>query len=378
MDKIVIETTFANSLFKCSLCNGLIHLATVINECFHRFCKLCIVNYFEKNHNACPTCQIIIVNPLQKLKFDLTFQRLLYKLYSGEIACKSSLLPTNELTRIQIETKINVYLEYWDISLDLFPNESRTILSKCYLQCQAGTPLVAIEKFLRIKHSLSSTMKIDLFYESFLLDIDSERLIDICYCFDITNKNSSLVIRFTVSPYGYKAIMKRIRQSKQPTPLKIDILEPIANSSLSSTSSVDSKLKVKLCRSQSSTNDWYISQSKTPSELPDLINSCENRTDHKPISLKKKTILNKPRRRRIRFIPTMVRVPPSIFDRLSNKQYDFDIFQSNEMNVDNNLTDIFDDVQQTSSNQKTVCKVPPYTPETSSLYDNAPLDLSLK
>ncbi|CAF4202475.1 unnamed protein product, partial [Rotaria magnacalcarata] len=38
----------------------------------------------------------------------------------------------------------------------------------------------------------------------------------------------------------------------------------------------------------------------------------------------------------------------------------------------------FDDVQQTSSNQKTVCKVPPYTPETSSLYDNAPLDLSLK
>ncbi|CAF4503067.1 unnamed protein product [Rotaria socialis] len=349
MDKIVIETSFANSLFKCSLCNGLIHLATVINECFHRFCKLCIVNYFEKNHNACPTCQIIIVNPLQTLKFDLTFQRLLYKLYSSEIACKSSLLPTNESTRIQIETKISVYLEYWDISLDLFPNESRTILSKCYLQCQAGTSLVAIEKFLRIKHSLSSTMK-----------------------------NSSLVIRFTVSPYGYQAIMKRIRQSKQPTPLKIDVLEPIANSSLSSTSSVDSKLKVKLCRSQSSTNDWYISQSKTPSELPDLINSCENRTDHKPISLKKKTILNKPRRRRIRFIPTMVRVPPSIFDRLSNKQYDFDIFQSNEMDVDNNLTDIFDDVQQTSSNQKTVCKVPPYTPETSSFYDNAPLDLSLK
>ncbi|CAF1290128.1 unnamed protein product [Rotaria sordida] len=354
MDKIIIESSFVNSLFKCSLCNELIHLATVINECFHRFCKLCIMNYFKKNHNTCPTCQIIIVNPFQTLKFDLTFQRLLYKIFPSiiqrEIACKSSLLTTNESTYIQIETKINVYLEYWDISLDLFPNESRTKLSKCYLECLASTPLLTIEKFLRIKHSLSSSIKIDLFYKSFLLNINHERLIDICYCFDIINKNSLLNIRFTISPYGYKSILKHIRQSKQST-TSLEIEK-------SSTNSIDSKLKVKLCRSQNSTNNWYISQSTSSSiELPDLINSCENRTKHKIITFKKKSILNKTRRR-IRFIPTMVKVPPSIFDyHLSTKQYDFNLFQSN---------------------QKTICKVPPYIPENFSFYDNNPLDLSLK
>ncbi|CAF2753290.1 unnamed protein product [Rotaria sp. Silwood2] len=365
MDKIIIESSFVNSLFKCSLCNELIHLATVINECFHRFCKLCIMNYFEKDNNTCPTCKITIVNPFQTLKFDLIFQRLLYKIFPSEIACKSSLSTTNESTYIQIETKINVYLEYWDISLDLFPNESRTILSKCYLECLASTPLLTIEKFLRIKHSLPLTMKIDLFYKSFLLNTNNERLIDISYCFDIINKNSLLDIRFTISRYGYRSILKHIRQSKQAVPLQIE--------NLSSTSSIDSTLKVKLCRSQSSTNDWYISQATSSIELPDLINSCENRTKHKRILLKKKSILNKPRRR-IRFIPTMVKVPPSIFDCLSTKQYDFNIFQTNE----NNLIDNTSETKQILSNQKTICKVPPYIPENPSFYDNNPIDLSLK
>ncbi|CAF1526261.1 unnamed protein product [Rotaria sp. Silwood1] len=364
MDKIIIESSFVNSLFKCTLCNELIHLATIINECFHRFCKLCIMNYFAKNNNTCPICQIILVNPFQTLKFDLTFQRLLYKIFPNiiqrEIVCKSSVPTTNDSTYIQIETKINVYLEYWDISLDLFPNESQTILSKCYLECQANTPLLIIEKFLRIKYSLPSTMKIDLFYKSFLLNTNNERLIDICYCFDIKNKNSILNIRFIISLYGYKSILKHIHQSKQ------SILLENKNSLLLST---NSKLKVKLCRSQNSTDNWYISQSTSSIDLPDLINSCKNRTKSKIISLKKKTIINKTRRR-IRFIPTMVKVPPSIFDCFSTKQYDFNIYQSNENYlIDNTLSDI---------KQKTICKVPPYIPENSSFYDNNPLDLSLK
>jgi hypothetical protein len=90
---------------------------------------------------------------------------------------------------------------------------------------------------------------------------------------------------------------------------------------------------MKICRSESS---WFIPQST----LPDLINSCE-----KQIISKKKF---KPSRRRIRFIPTMVKVPPSIFDYLSN-------------NID----------------KKTICQVSPYIPE-NSLFDNTPLDLSLK
>jgi len=99
---------------------------------------------------------------------------------------------------------------------------------------------------------------------------------------------------------------------------------------------MDSTLKMKICRSQSSTNDWFIPQST----LPDLINSCEKQT----ISKKK----FKPTRRRTRFIPTMVKIPPSIFDYLSN-----------------------------NTDKKTICKVPPYSPE-NSLLDSTPLDLSLK
>lgn len=159
--------------------------------------------------------------------------------------------------------------------------------------------------------------------------------------------------------------MKRLRQSKQSIPLEN---ESSINSSLSST---DSALKVKLCRSS---NNWYIPQSKPSIELPDLINSCENRKENKKIMpIKKKSIINKSRRR-IRFIPTMVKVPPSILDHLSTKQYNIDIFQSNDMMDENHTFDI----KQTLSNQKTICKVPPYIPEISSYEDDAPLDLSLK
>jgi len=159
-----------------------------------------------------------------------------------------------------------------------------------------------------------------------------------------------------ISPYGYQAILQRIRQSKQPV-------------SAPTISSIDSKLKVKICRSQSSTNDWYIPQSTPSIELPDLVNSCSNLTKYK----KRSSILNKPRRR-IRFIPTMVKVPPSIFDYISNHQYKFETFHMNEMlvvNVEDNITDT-SDVKQTHSSQKTICKVPPY------IRDSGPLDLSLK
>lgn len=93
-------------------------------------------------------------------------------------------------------------------------------------------------------------------------------------------------------------------------------------------------------------------------------------------------MLNKPRRR-LRFIPTMVKVPPSIFDRLSSKEYHFDRFQSNE----NTITDTSDIIKSTP---KTICKVQPYIPENSIqfespsfseksfLFDIEPLDLSLK
>ncbi|CAF0961596.1 unnamed protein product [Rotaria sordida] len=464
MGKVAIDSALINCLFKCPLCHGLIRSPTVINECLHRFCKLCITNYFEnKNNNKCPTCQITIVNPLETLKSDLIIQRLLYKtfpyIFQREIACKPSLLSstiTNESTRIYIDSTIDVYLEYWDISLDLFPNSNKSsssssiILSPCYLECKANTPLLLIEKFLRIKYSLSSELKIDLFHKTFLLNTNNEKLIDICYCFDCMNKNQTLDIRFLVSPYGYKAILNHIHQLRHPVPPTIETVEQTSlqidlpqqenptissssssSSSLSNSSSIDPKLKVKIRRSQTSTNDWYIPQSKTPNEpveLPDLVNSCETITKitkrKRPIlnnstisssstttkkkscatstffsvghtSQPKRTSLIKPRtkpRRRTRFIPTMVKAPPSIFDRISMDQYDYSdqdsdnspICSTNEhlersvttlrpsemviVNVEGNVTDSTD-IKRT---QKTICKVPPYIPESSSIINSPP------
>ena len=39
MGKIAVESPLVNSLFKCTLCHGLIRSPTVINECLDR-CKL--------------------------------------------------------------------------------------------------------------------------------------------------------------------------------------------------------------------------------------------------------------------------------------------------------------------------------------------------
>ncbi|CAF1932998.1 unnamed protein product [Rotaria magnacalcarata] len=453
MSKVVVDSLLVNSLFKCSLCHGLIRSPTVINECLHRFCKVCITNHFEKNNNdKCPTCQTSIANPMDTLKTDLTFQRLLYKIFPSifqrEIACKPSLLSstiTNESSRIYIDSTIDVYLEYWDMSLDLFPNsnQSTVTLPPCYLECKANTPLQLLEKFIRIKHSLSSDLHVDLFYKTFLLNTDNEKLIDICYCFDRMSKSETLDIRFLVSPYGYKAILKRIRELKHPVPSAIEVKEqtPLqivvpekenpttivpsssVSSASSSSSSIDPKLKVKIRRSQTSTNNWYIPQSKTtdePVELPDLVNSCETltkttkrkqpsaneSTKKKPCttssffsvghtSQPKRSSLPKPPtkpRRRTRFIPTMVKAPMSIFDRLSMNRYDYSDQDSDDsplcppselleqnvttlrpsemviVNVEGNVTD----ASETKRTQKTICKVPPYIPETATIINSPP------
>ncbi|UJR36655.1 hypothetical protein I4U23_029372 [Adineta vaga] len=452
MDKIAVESPLVNSLFKCPLCHGLIRSPTVINECLHRFCKLCITNYFENsNNNKCPTCQINIVNPLETLKSDLIFQRLLYKIFpyifQREIACRPSLLSptiTNESTRISLDSTIDVYLQYWDISLDLFPNSNKSsiTLSPCYLECKASAPLFLLEKFIRIKYSLSSDLKIDLFYQTFLLNKDHERLIDVCYCFDRMNKNQTIDIRFLISPHGYRAILNRIHKLRNPLPSKTQITEqiplqievpkkptPLLQSSLSSSSdssSIDPKIKVKIRRSQTSTNDWYIPQSKKvdePVELPDLVNSCETitkvpkrkqqPTTQSPVSPAKKkpcststffSLTHTPQpkrtspiksqtkpRRRTRFIPTMVKAPPSVLDRLTMNHYEYSdpdsddspfcpphelvepsvtTFRPSEkviVNVEGSLTDL-NEIKRT---QKTICKVPPYIPESSSMINSS-------
>ncbi len=218
-------------------------------------------------------------------------------------------------------------------------------------------------------------------------------------------------------------------QISEQTPLQIQVPEkqsPTAStSSLSSSnsSSIDPKIKVKIRRSQTSTNNWYIPTTKPtnePVELPDLVNSCETikkitKRKQQPLnesstsSNKKKpctsstffspghitqpirTTSIKPQtkpRRRTRFIPTMVKAPPSIFDRLSFGRYDYSdrdsdtspnehleqsvtTLRPSEMvivNVEGNVSDS-SEIKRT---QKTICKVPPYIPERPSNINSPP------
>lgn len=215
-------------------------------------------------------------------------------------------------------------------------------------------------------------------------------------------------------------------QTKNPTEKETPIISP-APSSSSASSSIDPKLKVKIRRSHTSINDWYIPHSKQPPssepvELPDLVNSCETTkkiTKRKQPTaspseptMKKKTSTTatffspghvsqpnrtsiiksqtKPRRR-TRFIPTMVRAPPSILDRYDDSDPDLDhcrlystndfsdpsatIFRPSEIviaSVEENVTDTMDNKRT----QKTICKVPPYIPETSTI-SNSPPEKSL-
>ena len=203
-----------------------------------------------------------------------------------------------------------------------------------------------------------------------------------------------------------------------------------SSSSSSNSSSADSKLKVKIRRSEASTNNWFIPSSSSatandePAELPDLVNSCETVkkiTKRKPTSAglgpvaskKKKPCstatffsfghvsqpncasLTKPRnkpRRRTRFIPTMVKAPPSIFDRLSINHYDYSDRDSDTSPICNasDLTDssvttlrpaelvivnVEGNVNESNDSkrtQKTICKVPPYIPETLSMVSSPP------
>lgn len=203
------------------------------------------------------------------------------------------------------------------------------------------------------------------------------------------------------------------------------------SASSSDSTSFDQKLKVKIRRSQTSTNDWYIAQSKSaeshvtivapaqtnssiePVGLPDLVHSCkaiekiEKRKVDATASSSSTTTTPKKKfcptstffsasqikargkpRRRTRFIPTMVPAPPSIFDRSTIDRYEYSDQDSDPspicpqstvttmrpaemviVNVEGNVADPFETRKAAS---KTICKVPPYIPEISTINHSPP------
>ncbi|XP_066257923.1 polycomb group protein Psc-like isoform X1 [Euwallacea similis] len=80
-----------NDVFMCKLCHGYIVDATTLVECFHTFCRGCILRHFEnsKTQVQCPVCPALYKKKSQCFRADTQMQALIYKsvptLYSKEM-----------------------------------------------------------------------------------------------------------------------------------------------------------------------------------------------------------------------------------------------------------------------------------------------------
>ncbi|CAH1155546.1 unnamed protein product [Phaedon cochleariae] len=70
-----------NSIITCRLCEGYLIDATALTECFHVFCRGCILRYFENSKTGCPTCNTVYKKKSQVyFRADPQTQSLVYKL----------------------------------------------------------------------------------------------------------------------------------------------------------------------------------------------------------------------------------------------------------------------------------------------------------
>ncbi|KAK5638764.1 hypothetical protein RI129_013059 [Pyrocoelia pectoralis] len=72
-----------NPLLTCTLCRGYLIDATSLVDCFHIFCRACILRYFDNFKLACPTCGVICKKKSNSYRSDPVIQSLVYKLVPG-------------------------------------------------------------------------------------------------------------------------------------------------------------------------------------------------------------------------------------------------------------------------------------------------------
>jgi hypothetical protein len=70
-----------NPYLVCTLCNGYYNEATTVIECFHTFCRTCIVKHL-RNSAVCPECGCELgAHPKELLKTDRTLQAIVNKVF---------------------------------------------------------------------------------------------------------------------------------------------------------------------------------------------------------------------------------------------------------------------------------------------------------
>ncbi|KAJ6215560.1 hypothetical protein RDWZM_010060 [Blomia tropicalis] len=84
--KVIIKFPDINDCISCVICKGYIISATKVPDCFHTFCKSCLVKHLQLS-NTCPypQCKQIVhpTTPLEHIRSDPKLQDIIYKLVPG-------------------------------------------------------------------------------------------------------------------------------------------------------------------------------------------------------------------------------------------------------------------------------------------------------
>lgn len=190
----------------CALCGGYLIDATTIVECLHSFCKTCIVRYLESS-KYCPICEVLVhkTRPLQNIRLDHTLQDIVYKLVPGlfkdemtrrrEYYKDSPTIRSAEIRQQQQRHRVIFSAdEMFSVCLQFCPDgkvqppvvkrgrKSTKNNDRRYLLCPAGTTMIHLKKFIRLKFSLSEQYQVDLFHAQGNLR-DNYSLMDVAYIY---------------------------------------------------------------------------------------------------------------------------------------------------------------------------------------------------
>ncbi|XP_037037815.1 protein suppressor 2 of zeste isoform X2 [Bradysia coprophila] len=79
-----LKVSSLNDVLTCPLCHGYLIEPTTINNCFHSFCRSCIIKHLEKYpYSNCPSCRSNKPVNLSHLRSDTQLKSIVYKLVPG-------------------------------------------------------------------------------------------------------------------------------------------------------------------------------------------------------------------------------------------------------------------------------------------------------
>lgn len=205
-----------NAHLTCQLCKGYLVDAMTLIKCLHSFCRSCILKHLETGH-TCPVCDLRLskINMESHLMRDDILQNVVYKavpgLYQKEMKRRrdfySSKGNKGDQASLNPEEKgeldssssgrvifspdeaVSLSLEYKPIvTVKTEPGASGPSgqefkePAKRYLNCPAAMTIALLQKFLRMKYSISARYKVDILYMDDVL-WSHYMLMDIAYIY---------------------------------------------------------------------------------------------------------------------------------------------------------------------------------------------------